>query len=150
MSSKDKQRKPKDSKAQQSPERLRKLRDMLENKRRELLERAGERAQVMEIDAHGDLVDQSTDLSERELRMRMAEKDRRELSDIDEALRRMEEGTYGVCEATGKEIPIERLRAVPTARYCVEAQEQLDAMSQGDEDFDGEFPDVYAAEDDRR
>jgi len=44
------------------------------------------------------------------------------LKEIEAALRRMEEGTYGVCEKTGRRIPRARLRAIPYARLSIEAQ----------------------------
>ncbi len=46
------------------------------------------------------------------------------LRDIDHALERIEEGTYGICEVTGKPIPVARLRAIPWATMTVEAAEQ--------------------------
>ena len=45
--------------------------------------------------------------------------------DIDHAMERIEEGTYGICEVTGKPIPVARLRAIPWATMTVEAAEQL-------------------------
>lgn len=45
--------------------------------------------------------------------------------DIDHAMERIEEGTYGICEVTGKPIPVARLRALPWATMTVEAAEQL-------------------------
>ncbi|WP_326847970.1 TraR/DksA family transcriptional regulator, partial [Bacillus safensis] len=42
--------------------------------------------------------------------------------EIDAALKRMEDGTYGICEKTGKEIPYERLKAVPYTRYSIDAK----------------------------
>ena len=45
--------------------------------------------------------------------------------DIDHALERLDEGTYGICEVTGKPIPVARLRAIPWATMTVEAAEQL-------------------------
>jgi len=49
---------------------------------------------------------------------------RQELTAIDEAMGRMEQGRYGICEACGREIPEERLRVMPFARYCREDQER--------------------------
>ena len=46
--------------------------------------------------------------------------------EIEEALKRIEEGTYGICELTGKAIPKSRLNAIPWARYTVKAQAQLE------------------------
>jgi DnaK suppressor protein len=47
------------------------------------------------------------------------------LRDIEHALDRIEQGTYGICEVTGKPIPVARLRAIPWATMTVEAAEQL-------------------------
>jgi DnaK suppressor protein len=49
---------------------------------------------------------------------------RQELTAMDEAMGRLEQGTYGICEACGREIPEERLLVVPFARYCREDQEK--------------------------
>ncbi|MBE3520310.1 MAG: TraR/DksA C4-type zinc finger protein [Firmicutes bacterium] len=45
---------------------------------------------------------------------------------IERALRRIDEGTYGICEGCGREIPEERLRAVPTATLCIECQKEVE------------------------
>jgi DnaK suppressor protein len=45
-----------------------------------------------------------------------------EIIEIDNALRRIEEGTYGICENCGNAIPVERLRAMPQAKLCVRCQ----------------------------
>ena len=47
-----------------------------------------------------------------------------ELADLALALRKIDEGTYGVCEACGQEIPAERLEAVPGARFCIADADQ--------------------------
>lgn len=110
------------------------LHRVLEEKRQQILARAAERNRVFEINAHGDLVDQSTDLSERELRMGMAELDRETMAAIDEALHKIEMGEYGVCASCGVEIPIERLMAIPTATLCVPCKEKFEAESQAVEE----------------
>lgn len=74
----------------------------------------------------GDLVDQSTDLSEREMELELAEHDRERLLEIEDALHRMTDQTYGTCLESGEEIPFERLKAVPTAKYTVRCQEILE------------------------
>jgi DnaK suppressor protein len=48
------------------------------------------------------------------------------LDEIDEALNKLEEGTYGICEECGTEIPLGRLKAVPSATLCVDCQEGID------------------------
>ncbi|WP_164667834.1 TraR/DksA family transcriptional regulator [Virgibacillus doumboii] len=59
-----------------------------------------------------------------------------QLHEVNEALKRMEKGTYGICVDTGKEIPLERLKAVPYAKRTVEAEEdhQNQTNANGDED----------------
>ena len=52
-----------------------------------------------------------------------------EIDDIDSALNKLKEGTYGVCEECGEDIPIKRLEAVPSASYCVFCQEEIDRQN---------------------
>jgi DnaK suppressor protein len=54
----------------------------------------------------------------------LREKEQRTLADIDEALQRMEEGTYGLCEECEEEIGAKRLEIFPTARLCITHQEE--------------------------
>ncbi len=51
------------------------------------------------------------------------------LIEVDEALKRIEDGTYGICEGSGKKIPKKRLEVMPTARYCIEYQEELEKQN---------------------
>lgn len=59
---------------------------------------------------------------EREDAARMVARQRKFQQELQAALVRIEQGTYGICRATGKLIPAERLRAVPHATLCVEAK----------------------------
>ncbi|MGP4072979.1 TraR/DksA C4-type zinc finger protein [Piscibacillus sp. B03] len=68
--------------------------------------------------------DTGTEMYEREKDMALHRRAEEELSEIDHALEKMENGTYGICEKSGKEIPAERLKAMPTARYTIEAANQ--------------------------
>jgi YteA family regulatory protein len=65
--------------------------------------------------------DTSTALYEREKDLALRRQLEEELRDVNQALQKMEEGTYGICEVTGEPIPIERLHAIPTARTTREA-----------------------------
>lgn len=65
--------------------------------------------------------DSGTAVYEREKDMALRRQVEEELTDVNEALQKMAQGTYGICEETGKPIPIERLRAIPTAKTIVEA-----------------------------
>ena len=65
------------------------------------------------------MADIASDNFEKELNMDFIQMESAELRDIDEALVRVEEGDFGICEACTKPIPKTRLRAVPHARLCV-------------------------------
>lgn len=62
----------------------------------------------------------------REFSMGLSERQQKYLEQIDEALERIEEGTYGICKVTGEPISIERLEEVPVAKYSVKGKEQLE------------------------
>ena len=98
--------------------RLKQLRKMLEEERR-ILVNGIQQHSLAGIDAHGDLVDQSTDLSEREQLMGLEERDRQRLLDIDGAVRKIDDGDYGVCSRCQEQIPLERLKAIPSTEMCV-------------------------------
>ncbi|MCG3200033.1 MAG: TraR/DksA family transcriptional regulator [Candidatus Omnitrophica bacterium] len=101
------------------------LKQLLLQERNEIL-RGVRKGATGEASMSGDLVDQSTDLSEREMELELAEHDRERLLQVEEALHRMAENVYGVCLESGEEIPYERLKAVPTAKYTVRCQEMLE------------------------
>jgi RNA polymerase-binding protein DksA len=73
-----------------------------------------------------DMADSATDESDHDLAYSLLSQEESALQEVDAALRRMEQGTYGICEESGKPIPAERLRAVPWARYTKEVQERLE------------------------
>lgn len=66
-----------------------------------------------------DFEEQATDQEGDEVMQALDDSGRRELQDIESALARMDAGTYGICERTGRRIPIRRLQLVPTARETV-------------------------------
>jgi RNA polymerase-binding protein DksA len=72
------------------------------------------------------LSDQGTDTFDREMELNMMGSEQEVLFEIDAALRRVEKGTYGICELTGQPINMERLRALPYVRYTVRAQSELE------------------------
>ncbi len=77
-------------------------------------------SELSSFDQHS--ADIATETFEREKDESILEQVEGELNDIDHALARIEDGTYGTCEACGKPIGDPRLEAVPTARFCVEDQ----------------------------
>jgi RNA polymerase-binding protein DksA len=76
--------------------------------------------ELSSLDQHQ--ADLGTETFERERDLSILERVEAELADIEHAMRRMEEGTYGICEACGKPIGDERLEAMPAARFCLEDQ----------------------------
>ncbi len=68
-----------------------------------------------------------------ELELRLGERESQMVADIDQALLRIDEGSYGTCAKCGKEIPEARLDAVPTARYDAHCQSLLEARTGEDE-----------------
>lgn len=71
-----------------------------------------------------DLNDRATVETDTALELRTRDRYRKLLDKIEAALRRIEEGEYGYCEATGEEIGLKRLEARPIATLCIEAQER--------------------------
>jgi YteA family regulatory protein len=70
--------------------------------------------------------DVGTETFEREKDLSILEQVEAELADVEHALRRLDDGTYGTCEVCGKPIPEERLEAIPTARLCLEHQAEAE------------------------
>jgi DnaK suppressor protein len=77
-----------------------------------------------ETENHPDLVDRASSETDRALELRTRDRQRKLISKIDDALRRIEDGSYGYCEETGEPIGIGRLDARPTATLSLEAQER--------------------------
>ncbi|MFH0985748.1 MAG: TraR/DksA C4-type zinc finger protein [Candidatus Omnitrophota bacterium] len=71
-----------------------------------------------------DVADIATDNYDRELSIGLATNEQQLLNDIDVALKRIEEGTYGICEIYGIPIPKKRLLAMPYTRLSMKAQEE--------------------------
>ena len=106
-----------------SPEQLAFFRDKLLATQRELLEKANLTSEhLREHELEADPTDQATIEEEYALELRARDRERKLLKKIDEALRRIDEGSYGYCEETGEPIGIARLIARPTATLSVEAQ----------------------------
>lgn len=72
------------------------------------------------------MADSGTDNFDRDFALSLLSSDQDAIYEIEEALKRIEKNTYGVCELTGKPIPKARLEAIPWTRFTVEAQAQLE------------------------
>lgn len=79
-----------------------------------------------------DEIDQASTDIEQSMRMRLVNRETLYIKKVDEALKRIEEGTFGECEECGEDIELRRLQARPTATLCVsckEEQEKREGMS---------------------
>jgi len=72
------------------------------------------------------MADSGTDNFDRDFALSLLSSDQDAIYEIEEALKRIEKNTYGICELTGKQIPRARLEAIPWTRFTVEAQAQLE------------------------
>ena len=104
------------------------IRQALETQLEELLKRSNTargslRADEIDI---GDRIDKS--IEERRATDQMHAHDRHfaDIRAIEAALERIADGEYGECEECGDDIPMARMRAIPTSRYCVECQEDIE------------------------
>jgi DnaK suppressor protein len=73
---------------------------------------------------HPDFADRASSETDRAIELRARDRQRKLISKIDDALSRIDEGTYGYCEETGEPIAIKRLEARPIATLSIEAQER--------------------------
>jgi len=74
--------------------------------------------------AEADLADRATSEADRALELRTRDRQRKLIAKIDDAIRRIEDGSYGYCEETGEPISLSRLEARPIATLSLEAQER--------------------------
>src|SRR5207245_10226887 len=72
------------------------------------------------------MADSGTDNFDRDFALSLLSSDQDAIYEIEEALKRIEKNTYGICELTGKPIPRSRLEAIPWTRFTVTAQAQLE------------------------
>ena len=102
------------------------FRQKLNSWKQEILDATKETLQHLqdESEKHPDIADRATSESERSLELRTRDRQRKLISKIDSALKRLEDGEYGYCEETGEPIGVARLDARPIATLSLEAQEQ--------------------------
>ena len=101
------------------------FRRKLENWREDILRESRETLDNLQEESqnHPDMADRASSESDRALELRTRDRQRKLISKIDAALKRIEDGTYGYCEETGDPIGIARLDARPIATLSLEAQE---------------------------
>ena len=103
------------------------IKEMLLKKREDLVleisrrSKASTESSVQDI---GDILDSVSEERTRELDLILTDREKRKLAQIDDAIDRIEENTYGLCEECGVKIPKARLKVLPFAIFCVECQEK--------------------------
>src|SRR5262249_20344415 len=75
------------------------------------------------------LAEQGSEAYDQSLSLDLAAADRKLVKEIDDAIARIDNGTYGICEITGKPIKLERLQELPWARYSIEAARERERHS---------------------
>ena len=85
-----------------------------------------------------DTYDLASEERDREINFILSDRDRVKLKQIDDALERLDDGTYGVCESCGLEIAEERLSAMPFSRLCRDCQQDMEREAKSQRRFDDE------------
>jgi DnaK suppressor protein len=102
---------------------------ILNNRKRELLQHASETVshEVTKVQEHlVEYADIASLESDRTFRLRIRDRERKLIKKIDQALERIEDGTFGFCERCGEEIQAKRLKARPVATYCINCKTKLE------------------------
>jgi len=114
---------------EESPMKISQFKDMLLEMRDDLLQEIAGNVK-MEIghlqEAIADMYDLADDERERQFSILLCERDREKLLQIDEALERIEDGSYGICEECGCKISEKRLQVMPFARHCVPCKNNIE------------------------
>ncbi len=117
---------PSDDEPFMNPQQLEYFRKKLLNWREQLLRECTEMIQNMQDQTNNeaDIIDVACHEMNQAIELRARDRERKLINKIDEAIRRIEEGSYGYCEETGEPISIKRLEARPIATMTIEAQER--------------------------
>ena len=105
------------------------IKEMLLQMRKELLQDVSQsmRAESDHLKHDiGDFYDHASSDRDRELALMLADREREKLTFVDDALKRIEQGTYGICESCEEDIDKERLMAMPFTKLCLSCQEDLE------------------------
>ena len=112
---------------------LEKFKGILEKQLQELQSDFGKEMQSMGSPALADINDQATLESERSFELRIKDRERKLIGKVQEALKKISDGTYGVCESCGEQIAIKRLQARPVTSYCINCKAEMEAEERREE-----------------
>ena len=109
-----------------NPRQIEYFKQKLLNWKEDILRESRETLSNLQTDTenHPDVADRASSETDRALELRTRDRQRKLISKIDEAMRRIEDGSYGYCEETGEPIGVARLDARPIATLSLEAQER--------------------------
>ena len=107
-----------------TPAKIKSIRAELVSLRDDILKTVRKQS-IGEVD-NGDSVDQASQSIEKELMFELSDNERTTLDMVESAIRKIDNGTYGLCEATQKPITRARLEAIPYARYSIAYQNQIE------------------------
>jgi len=126
LSDKDKSYRPSDKEPFMNDRQREYFRKKLLDWKEDILKEAKETLQHLqdENQNHPDLADRASSETDRAIELRARDRQRKLIAKIDEALVRLDDGTYGYCEETGEPIALKRLEARPIATLTIEAQER--------------------------
>jgi DnaK suppressor protein len=115
---------------------MNKFKKILENKQDEL-EQIVRNRDAITIEKSADALDEVQHAAERELAIRNLDRESNLLRNVRSALRRIDDGSFGICLHCEEEISPKRIAAVPWAPFCIQCQEQADKnQEEGNETFD--------------
>nr|WP_210162590.1 RNA polymerase-binding protein DksA [Cucumibacter marinus] len=117
---------PSDDEPFMNPRQKEYFRKKLQNWKNDILRESRGTLESLQEESHNhpDMTDRASSESDRALELRTRDRQRKLISKIDAALKRIEDGTYGYCEETGEPIGLARLDARPIATLSLEAQEK--------------------------
>ncbi len=100
------------------------VRERLEKELRETIAELERLQEKLQVEVEYGLGEGDPIIYEREMNMALRRRARRKVKSLEEAVRRFEEGTYGICEVCGRQISAQRLEALPQARLCIECAQK--------------------------
>ena len=114
---------------------IEKLKKTLERQLHDLQMDFGREIQTMGSPALADINDQASLESERSFELRIKDRERKLIGKVQEALKKIGDGSYGVCESCGESIGIKRLLARPVTSYCINCKAEMEAEERKEENL---------------
>src|SRR5579862_9751294 len=121
-------------------EALLRLRKSVNDRRNELVRRLGGELKGLlhRAGETGDVADQAFESSGEEVSSQLAQVESRQLLQIERSLKRLKQGTYGLCEVCQNKIPVSRLNALPFSTTCIECQREMEVSGDGSSGVTGD------------